>query len=128
MIDQQISVMQKESEIIKEMASKSDCVIVGRCADYVLKDMKPFRLFIYADMDFKMERCRKRASEQEKMSDKELRQHILSVDKNRSRYYEFLTAQKWGDKANYDLCVNTSGADISRAALAVIKFSGFCDD
>ena len=127
-IDQQISVMQKESEIIKEMASKSDCVIVGRCADYVLKDMKPFRLFIYADMDFKMERCRKRASEQEKMSDKELRQHILSVDKNRSRYYEFLTAQKWGDKANYDLCVNTSGADISRAALSVIKFSGFCDD
>ena len=43
------------------------------------------------------------------MSDKELKQHILGIDKKRAKYYEFYTGHKWGDKLNFDLCVNTSG-------------------
>lgn len=93
----------------EEMALKSDCVIVGRCADYILKEYRPMRIFVYADMESRMARCRAKAPEEEKMSDKELKQHILGIDKKRAKYYEFYTGHKWGDKLNFDLCVNTSG-------------------
>ena len=56
--DQQVSILSEEGRIIQDMAEKSDCVIVGRRADYILRDKKPLRLFIYAGMDFKMQRCR----------------------------------------------------------------------
>ena len=55
------SIYVEQSRIIKEMADESDCVIVGRCADYILRERKPMRLFVYADMQFKMDRCRKKA-------------------------------------------------------------------
>ena len=51
------STFAKQTKIIKEMAEKSDCVIVGRCADYFLNDKKPLRIFVYADMAFKITRC-----------------------------------------------------------------------
>ena len=57
---------------------------------YILRDKKPLRLFIYADMESRMERCRKRAPEQEHFTDKELRRHIQDVDKRRSKYYQSL--------------------------------------
>ena len=91
------------------MAAKSDCVIVGRCADYILKQYNPFRIFVYADMESRMARCRAKAPEEEEMTDKELKQHILGIDKKRAKYYEFYTGHKCGDKLNFDLCVNTSG-------------------
>ena len=59
-MDQQLEVLKTESVIIKEVAEKSDCVIVGRCADYVLRDEEPFRIFLYAELEFKMKRCRER--------------------------------------------------------------------
>ena len=96
--DQSMSVYQEQARIITEMAHKSDCVIVGRCGDYILKEYEPFRMFVYADMESKMKRCREKASEEEKMTDKELKQHILGIDKKRAKYYEFYTGHKWGDK------------------------------
>ena len=90
------------------VTEKSDCVIVGRCADYVLRDMKPIRLFIYADMEYKIARCKAKGDDVENLSDPELRKKILSVDKKRSRYYQFYTNQVWGKKEHYDLCINTS--------------------
>lgn len=111
-MEQQLEVYRKESEIIREMADKSDCVIVGRCADYILQEKKPLRLFVYSDLDFKLKRCKEREQVQGTLSDKELRQRILSIDKNRAKYYEFFTEQKWGEKSNYDLCINTSSAHI----------------
>lgn len=100
--DQQVSILSEEGRIIQDMAEKSDCVIVGRRADYILRDKKPLRLFIYAGMDFKMQRCREWEHFGEEITDKALRQKIQSVDKERAKYYEFMTGQKWGDKANYD--------------------------
>ena len=108
----QQSVYTEQSNIIKEMAAASDCVIVGRCADYILRDIKPFRIFVYADMESRIARCHARAPEGEHLSDKELRQMIQKVDKGRSKYYEFYTGEKWGDKSSYDLCINTSNAVI----------------
>ena len=108
----QQSVYVEQSNIIKEMAAASDCVIVGRCADYILHEIKPFRIFVYADMQSRIERCHKRAPEGEHLTDKEMKQMIQKIDKGRSRYYEFYTGEKWGDKSNYDLCINTSNVVI----------------
>ena len=117
--DQSMSVYQEQARIIEEMAQKSDCVIVGRCGDYILKEYEPFRIFVYADMESKIKRCRQKASEEEQMSDKELKQHILGIDKKRAKYYEFYTGHKWGDKLNFDLCINTSRAVIKEIVPAV---------
>lgn len=108
----QQSVYTEQSNIIKEMAAASDCVIVGRCADYILHDIKPFRIFVYADMEARIARCHARAPEGEHLSDKELKQMIQKVDKGRAKYYEFYTGEKWGDKSSYDLCINTSNVII----------------
>ena len=108
----QQSVYVEQSNIIKEMAAASDCVIVGRCADYILRDIKPFRIFVYADMESRIRRCHARAPEGEHLSDKEMKQMIQKVDKGRAKYYEFYTGEKWGDKSSYDLCINTSNVVI----------------
>ena len=53
---QHLNIYKEQARIIREMASRSDCVIVGRCADYILQEFQPFRLFVYADMDSKIKR------------------------------------------------------------------------
>jgi len=115
----QIMQMQKiikaQTDVIREMSKKSSCVIVGRCADYILRDMEGirlFRLFVYADMESRIKRCMERAPEGESYTEKELEKHIKSVDKNRSNYYSDFTLQKWGDKSNYDICINTTNMQI----------------
>ena len=64
-------------------------------------------------MASRVARCRERAPEGENLTDKEYRQQIQRIDKARARYYEFYTDRKWGDKLNYELCVNTTNQDIS---------------
>lgn len=118
--DQQVSILSEEGRIIQDMAEKSDCVIVGRRAEYILRDKKPLRLFIYAGMDFKMQRCREWEHFGEEITDKALRQKIQSVDKERAKYYEFMTGQKWGDKANYDICLNTSALGIEKTVQSIL--------
>ena len=107
------SVYTAQREIITGLAEKSDCVIVGRCADYILRDMKPTRLFICADMDSCIRRCMERRGEQEQqLTEREMKQRIQSIDRGRAKYYEYYTGLKWGDKLNYDLCINTTGVVI----------------
>ena len=106
------SVYQEQRKLLKEFAEKSDCVIVGRCADYILKEYNPYRIFVYADTDSKVARCRLNGAEHKHLTDKQLKKHIKKVDKHRSKYYTFYTGQKWGDKLHYDLCVNTTGIKI----------------
>ena len=115
----QIMQMQKiikaQTEVIKEMAAKSSCVIVGRCADYILRDTEGIdlvRIFVYADMESRIRRCMERAPQGENYTEKELEKHIRRVDKNRANYYSDFTLQKWGDKANYDMCLNTTNMRI----------------
>lgn len=121
MLEQECNVFAEQRNIIREMAEKSSCVIVGRCADYILKDMDPFRIFVYADMESRLERCRRKAPKNENLTDKDLKKKILSIDKNRARYYEYYTDQKWGDIMNYDLCINTSTAEIKKIVPIVAK-------
>ena len=119
--DQRMSVYQEQSSIIREMAEKSDCVIVGRCADHVLRDMAPLRIFVYADMESKIRRCREKAPEGEKLTDKELRHQITAIDKRRAKFYDFFTGKAWSDRLNYDLCINTTQRVIRDMAPVLAK-------
>ncbi len=125
MADHAQAVYAEQSKVIWELAEKSDCVIVGRCADCVLWKLSPFRLFIYADMNYKVERCRQKGPEKEILSVQDLQRKILSVDKSRAKYYQFYTDQIWGEKKNYDLCINTSGIEIIKIIDAIECFLPF---
>lgn len=115
------SVYQAQRKILLEMAEKSDCVIVGRCADYVLRDLKPMRIFVYADMQSRVARCMARGDGDHPTTEKELIRQIKKIDKNRAKYYEYYTGQKWGAKENYDLCINTTDTVIKDVVVHVAK-------
>lgn len=118
-------IIASQHAVIKELASKGDCVVVGRCADVILEDLNPFRLFVYADMSSKIQRCRQRASEDEKLTDRELERKIKRIDKGRKENHDILASYSWGDRRGYDLCLNTSGVEIK----AIIPhISGYIDE
>ena len=108
-----------QSEILNELAQKSDCVIVGRCADHILADYKPFRIYVYADMAHKLARCRAKGEDGDGLSDRELEKRIRSVDKARAQYYRFYTGESHDDRMTYDLGINTSAISIPDAVAAV---------
>ncbi len=119
-LSQKQNVFNEQENVIKEMASKSNCVIVGRCADYILKDLKPFKIFVYADMKSKVARCLERKDETiGDIPEKKMVKYIKKIDKKRRSYYEFYTGKYWGDKLNYDLMVNTSSGDIKQIVTAI---------
>ena len=92
-----------QRKVILELAEKGRCVIVGRCADYILQEADPFRIFVYADMPSKMRRCREKGYEKEDLTDRELERRINAVNRSRAEYYEYCTGQKWGDRIHYCL-------------------------
>lgn len=100
-----------ESNVIREVAEKSNCVIVGRCADYVLKDNPGcLNIFIHAPIE---DRAR-RVFEEYDEDAPNIQVHIQKVDKKRASYYNYMTQQKWGQAGNYDLCINSSlGIDLT---------------
>lgn len=112
---------QAQYSVIQNMAAQGDCVIVGRCSDYILRDFNPVNIFIYADMETKIARCQSRAAESEHLSESELRKLIKSIDRSRAKYYETYTGQQWGEKENYGFCVNTSGYKELKALALKIK-------
>ncbi|MBQ9709801.1 MAG: cytidylate kinase-like family protein [Clostridia bacterium] len=120
-VQQKNNIYYEQEQILKEMAEKAPCVIVGRCADHILREFDPFRIFVYSDLETKMRRCRSKGIGEEEISDKDLKKYIQRVDKNRAEYYEFYTGKKWGEKLNYDLCINTTGTDIKMIASVLAK-------
>jgi len=113
------SIFAAQTEILTEMASRSDCVIVGRCADHILENFHPYRLFVYADMAHKMARCRAKGDDGARLTDRELEKKIRSVDKARGQYYRYYTGATHDDRLSYDLGINTSGLEIKAVANAV---------
>ena len=94
-----------QAKIIRELAEEESCVIIGRCADFVLKDNpNVLRVFVHADE----EKCLERAKETRPMPAKELRKHIADVDKRRAAYYKYYTGREWNDARNYDICLDSS--------------------
>ena len=87
--------------MILKLAEREDCIIVGRCADYVLKDCQTSRhVFLYAPYDDRIRTVMERYS----LDEKKAEQLIRKVDKDRSYYYNYYTDQYWEDMENYDLC------------------------
>ena len=115
-------VYRAQSAAIRELAERGDCVIIGRCADYILEDMHPVNLFVFSDMESRIARCRRKAPSDEHLTDNELRKKILAVDKSRAKYYEFYTGQTWGKMQHYHLCINTAGREIKALIPAVHAF------
>ena len=107
-----VKVLLAERNVLKSLAEKGDCVIVGRGANAVLEDYHPFNIFVYARMEARMQRCRRRAPEDENLSDKELAKKIRQVDGLRARSLELVSDYKWGDRDGYDLLINTSDLSI----------------
>lgn len=113
MSHQAMELFAKQSEVLHTIAEKGeDCVIVGRGADVTLAEYNPFKLFVYADMPSKIERCKERADINERLSDKEIERRAKEIDKARAYYHDVDAEFKWGRKEAYHLCVNTTGVEI----------------
>ena len=104
-----------QQQIINDIAKKGrDFVIVGRSADVILSEYKTFNIFVYADMESKLRRCREREPDDRKLSDRDLIRMIKKIDAGRVTNREFVGNGGWGEKENYDLCLNTTNVDIKR--------------
>lgn len=100
-------------DVIRKVAEKGSCVIVGRCADYVLQDRKDcFNVFISASRPVRHERLAKYYGIPEELAEKTIRKQ----DKMRSEYYNFFTQRKWGEASNYHLCVDAGLFSLDGAA------------
>lgn len=107
------NLLAEQNTIIRELAAKGNCIIVGRAADTLLEEHHPFNLFVYADMPAKVRRCQQRAGEDEKkMTDREMERRIKRIDAERARYHDLFSHTDWGRKEGYHLCVNTTDIEI----------------
>ena len=118
----------KQREILQEIAREgNDCVIVGRDADVILQEKHPFRVFVCAETQARLERClryeRKRPPE-EQLTEKEILRNIRRIDHNRRVFREVVTGRIAGDGSTFDLTVNATGWEIKKLAEAVAEFSG----
>ena len=100
-----------QAKIIKELAKQESCVIIGRCADFVLRDYdNVLSVFVHAPEDFCLEQTAKKHS----MSTRELEKYIARTDKHRAEYYKYHTGREWTDARNYDLCLDSSKLGFER--------------
>ena len=124
--DIRTSLMVRQREIIENIAAAgNDCVIVGRDADIILSDHAPFRIFVCADLQSRIDRCMRFEEKKNecRLSEKEIEKNIRRIDKERSRIRELLTGLPWGDAGAFDLSVNSSGWEIKALAAAVSEFA-----
>ena len=109
-----------QSEIIRELSETENCVIVGRCADYILKDHeKLIRVFVQGDMPERIARIMERAG----ISESEAKDRIAKKDKKRANYYNYYTGGKWGKPENYNLIVSTSKIGVDGAAKLIYEYA-----
>ena len=94
-----------QHKIIKQLAEKGPCVIVGRCADYILADNKDcVSVFIHANLDYRTER----AVRVHNVDEARAEQIVTKTDRTRANYYSFYSGHRWGMAENYDLCIDSS--------------------
>lgn len=111
-----------QHKIIKKLASQGDYIIVGRGADAILSELSPFKIFVYAYMPSKIERCKQREQQNENLTDKQIERNIQSIDKSRKTIHDLYSPYAWGDKRGYHLCVNTSQVNIKDIAPIIAEY------
>ena len=113
----QEGLFQFQSDAIRKAAKKGSCVFVGRCADYILRDMpNVVNIFVTADIDWRAEQVIKR----HQCTKEEALKIIHHAESSRASYYNYYTGKRWGDAASYDLCVDASilGIDATEQYIA----------
>lgn len=109
-----------QAKIIKELAEKESCVIIGRCADFVLKDCtNVMSVFIHAPKEY----CIRRGMERNSMSEKEMEKFIAKTDKYRGDFYHYYTGRTWNDARNYDLCLDSSKLGFDKCVDAIKAYA-----
>ena len=107
--------------VILQLADQGPCVIVGRNADYILKDREDvLHVYIHADMDYRADRIVRLYGESEKSPEARLKEK----DKRRSVNYQHYTGRTWGASENYDLCINTATVDEDKAVEIILSLMG----
>lgn len=108
-----------QSNVIKELAAKGSCVILGRCGDYVLRDRaNVLRTFVYAPVAQRV-RIAKSRPDAKDMADRLWETQLAKHDRARASYYNYYTENRWGEAKNYDLCLNAALGQESCADLIV---------
>lgn len=99
-----------QSEIIKKCAAEGSCIIVGRCADYILSDSshKVINFYLYSDIESRIERVK----EHYNCQCNDIESEIIKRDKKRAAYYNYYTTRRWGDTENYHLSLNVDAVGI----------------
>lgn len=108
---------QLQSHEIKKIAQQENCIFVGRCADFVLReeDVKMLKVFVRASLE-----CRiKRKMQQEHLSREKATHLVHKMDKRRKKYYESYTGQDWGAPGYYDICIDTGITDFEEAVTTI---------
>lgn len=119
---QNMSICIEQHKLLRELSERSDCIIIGRCADYILREKQPFRIFVYADLDSKLNRCMLRKSSEENFSEGEMRRRMSAIDRERAEYHNFFSNTKWGAKESYDMLLNTSDSNIKKLSESLCKY------
>ena len=106
-------------EAIRSLAEKGNGIFVGRCADYVLRNREDLlRVFIQAGEESRTQEMMKRRA----LTEEQARKLIRQVDKDRASYYRYYTDQVWGDRENYDLCINSDKVGVQGAVEIIRSF------
>lgn len=110
---------QAETKVIMELASKGSCVIMGRCADYILRDFTNcINVFVYANESFKIQTVSKR----ENLNETDAKHLIDDIDTKRSHHYNYYTKKIWGLARNYDIAISTSFAGLDETVQIIGKY------
>lgn len=110
----------EETKVIEEIAENENCVIIGRCSNRILKNhANAIHIFVYAtDLEFKVNRKMKYGN----LTEKEAMKLIHKMDKQRATYYEYYTDGKWGNKEDFDLCIDTSIIGVDATVELIKKY------
>ncbi len=112
----------EQSKVIRMLAAKGPCVIVGRCSDYVLRDQDSADIFVTASMEFRIRRHRDMGREGADGSDEAIEKYIREADKQRRKYYEHYTGRNWGRVENYHLCLFTDKVGVQGAVETILTY------
>lgn len=108
-----------QSAVIRKLAEAENCVIIGRCADYILEGTEGLvRIYLYADMDARAERIERLGY----YSGKDVRKNIKRIDRERREYHRYYTGREWESTENYDLMLNTARLGIDGSVKAIKEY------
>ena len=115
------NIFKYQSTVIKDLAARGDCVVIGRCANYTLKDTghKLIKVFIWAPKDY----CIRNVMEKLSISESEAEKTINDINRHRREYFKYYTGKDWDSALNYDLCINSAQYDKKTAVSLISSYA-----